>query len=112
MKKGSFQSKNFISFEDVREVKPTKKGRQARIRYVALDSNTFVILQAIGSKSNKYRGEIQTLKSRHKEFYTLSKNLKKDDATLDNLANLTKLHSEKLVSMISNTHTNKVGGIS
>lgn len=110
LKKGNVQPKT-LSDTSAKEIKPFKRGRQARIRYDVLDDNVCVIVQIIERKSDKCRGEQQTLKLRQKEVPALEERMK-DPEFVSELVNVTKVHSEKLLSLITKSSTNKVGGVS
>lgn len=110
LKKGNVQPKT-LSDTSAKEIKPFKRGRQARIRYDVLDDNVCVIVQIIERKSDKCRGEQQTLKLRQKEVPLLEERMK-DSSFVSELVNVTKVHSEKLLSLITKGSTSKVGGVS
>lgn len=111
LKKGNVQAKTLSDF-GAREIKPSKRGRQARIRYAVLDDNVCVILQILERKSDKSRGEQQTLKLRQKEVVGFARELNSNPAFVDDLVDITRVHSEKLLSLVTKTATNKVGGVS
>ena len=110
LKKGNVQPKT-LSDTNAKEIKPFKRGRQARIRYDVLDDNVCVIVQVIERKSDKCRGEQQTLKLRQKEVPALEERMKDADFVSE-LVNVTRIHSEKLLSLVTKGATSKVGGVS
>lgn len=111
LKKGNVQPKT-LSDTNVKEIKPSKKGRQARIRYTVLDDNVCVVLQILERKSDKCRGEQQTLKIRQKEIPSFVDNLNNNPSVVEDLANVTRVHSDKLLSLVTKISTSKVGGVS
>ena len=102
LKKGNVQAKTLTDF-NAREIKPSKRGRQARIRYAVLDDNVCVVLQILERKSDRSRGELQTLKHRQKEVFGFVQELNSNPAVVDDLASITRVHSEKLLSLVTKT---------
>ena len=100
LKKGNVQAKTLTDF-NAREIKPSKRGRQARIRYAVLDDNVCVVLQILERKSDRSRGELQTLKHRQKEVFGFAQELNSNPAVVDDLASITRVHSEKLLSLVA-----------
>jgi hypothetical protein len=102
-------SKSF-AFGGIRELKLSKKGHQARVRYASLGNNVYVISQILEKKADKYTGEENTLKRRGKEVSVLEEKVKKNPVVLDELVDITKVHFDKLFSLVSKGATNKIGG--
>ena len=109
LKKGNAQPKNLTDV-GVKSLKPSKRGRQARIRYVPLEDNVCVIVQVMEKKADNSRADKKTLSLRVKEVNDLERRMVKDSTVIEDLSDVTMVHSDKLMSLITKTSTNKIGG--
>lgn len=109
LKKGESTYKLMSNFK-IRELKPTKLGRQARVRYDVIDENTVVILQVIEKKADKTRGEVDSLKRRAKQIPRFKSQMAKVDGRDEIYAN-SQTHFDKLYGIVSKTASNKLGGV-